>query len=92
VSSDLRGYGDADKPPAGEENIGYSKRTLAKDQVALMAELGYEDFFLVGHDRGSRVAHRMVLDYPQSVRRVIMLDTIPVDTAFANVNADLATA
>ena len=92
VASDLRGYGDSDKPPAGEENIGYSKRTLAQDQVALMAELGYQDFFLVGHDRGSRVAHRMVLDHPKCVRRVVMLDTIPVDTAFGNVNSDLATA
>jgi len=38
VASDLRGYGDADKPPAGEENIGYSKRTLAKDQLAAWRE------------------------------------------------------
>ena len=92
VASDLRGYGDSNKPPSGDENVGSSKRTLAQDQVELMAGLGFEEFFLAGHDRGSRVAHRMVLDHPERVRRVIMLDTIPVDTAFENVNADLATA
>ena len=92
VASDLRGYGDSEKPPAGQENVGYAKRTLAQDQVELMAGLGFDSFFLVGHDRGSRVAHRMVLDHPDRVERVVMLDTIPVDTAFENVNADLATA
>ena len=92
VASDLRGYGDSEKPPAGQENVGYDKRTLAQDQVELMAGLGFDSFFLVGHDRGSRVAHRMVLDHPDRVERVVMLDTIPVDTAFENVNADLATA
>ena len=32
-----------------------------------MRELGFEQFAVVGHDRGARVAHRLALDYPQSV-------------------------
>ncbi len=44
VASDLRGYGDSNKPPSGDENVGYSKRTLAQDQVELMAGLGFEEF------------------------------------------------
>ncbi len=92
VASDLRGYGDSEKPPAGPENAGYSKRALARDQVELMAGLGFESFFVAGHDRGSRVAHRMALDHPDRVEKVVMLDTVPVDTAFENVDADMATA
>ena len=29
-----------------------------------MAEVGYERFAVVGHDRGGRVAYRMALDRP----------------------------
>jgi len=47
----------------------------------------------VAQDRArSRVAHRMALDHPDRVEKAVMLDTVPVDTAFENVNADLATA
>ena len=64
VASDLRGYGDSAKPPGGERSIGYSFRAMAGDQVAVMAKLGHERFFVAGHDRGARVAHRMALDHP----------------------------
>jgi pimeloyl-ACP methyl ester carboxylesterase len=64
VLTDLRGYGDSAKPPGGENHEGYSKRAMARDQVEVMAELGFDEFAVVGHDRGARVAHRMALDDP----------------------------
>ena len=67
VATDLRGYGDSSKPADGKNHEGYSKRTMAKDQVAVMSELGFDRFLVVGHDRGARVAHRMALDYPEKV-------------------------
>jgi haloacetate dehalogenase len=64
VCPDLRGYGDSAKPPSDAEHAAYSKRTLARDQVEVMRELGHERFAVVGHDRGARVARRLALDHP----------------------------
>jgi haloacetate dehalogenase len=77
VCADLRGYGDSGKPEAEPGHGNYSKRVMAADMVALMAHLGFEDFFLVGHDRGGRVAHRLAVDHPQRVRKVVVLDVAP---------------
>lgn len=77
VASDLRGYGDSGKPPTDERHAPYSKRAMARDQVELMAALGHERFFVVGHDRGARVAHRLAVDHPDAVVRIVVLDIAP---------------
>ena len=64
VCTDLRGYGDSEKPPGGEDHSGYSFRAMAQDQVEVMAALGFDKFYAAGHDRGARVLHRMCLDHP----------------------------
>ena len=68
VATDLRGYGDSEKPPGGADHSGYSFRALAQDQIEVMAALGYERFYAAGHDRGARVLHRMCLDHPERSR------------------------
>jgi haloacetate dehalogenase len=92
VAPDLRGYGDSDKPAGGGDHAAYSKRAMAEDQVRVMAALGFERFDVVGHDRGARVGHRLVLDHPDRVRRQVVLDVVATDEIFANVDARLATA
>jgi haloacetate dehalogenase len=77
VAADLRGYGDSAKPPTSPTHEPYSKREMARDQVALMRALGHASFFLAGHDRGGRVAHRLAADHPRSVSRVAVLDIAP---------------
>ena len=77
VATDLRGYGDSGKPPGGVDHGGYSKRAMALDQVEVMSRLGFERFFVAGHDRGGRVAHRMALDHPRRVSRLAVLDIVP---------------
>jgi haloacetate dehalogenase len=77
VCTDLRGYGDSEKPPGGEDHSGYSFRAMAQDQVEVMAALGFGTFHAAGHDRGARVLHRMCLDHPQTVTRAAILDIIP---------------
>ena len=77
VAPDLRGYGDSGKPPGGPDHAGYSKRSMAADQVELMRSLGHERFFLAGHDRGGRVAHRLAADHPHAVEKVAVLDIAP---------------
>lgn len=77
VCADLRGYGDSGKPAPAAGHGNYSKRAMAADMVRLMAHLGFQEFFVVGHDRGGRVAHRMAADHPQRVRRLAVLDVAP---------------
>jgi haloacetate dehalogenase len=77
VAPDMRGYGDSGKPPGGDGGVNYAKRVMAADQLAVMAKLGHESFFLAGHDRGGRVAYRLTLDHPERVRRLATLDVVP---------------
>jgi haloacetate dehalogenase len=77
VAADLRGYGDSAKPATTPDHAPYAKRAMAADQVALMRSLGHEAFFLAGHDRGGRVAHRLAIDHPDVVRRIAVLDIAP---------------
>ena len=92
VVADLRGYGDSSKPEGGPDHAGYSKRAMAKDQVEVMRRLGFERFFVAGHDRGARVAHRMALDHADQVLRLSVLDIIPTHKVFATADKALATA
>jgi haloacetate dehalogenase len=77
VAPDLRGYGDSSKPPTTADHEPYSKRAMARDQVALMRHLGFERFSVAGHDRGGRVAYRLALDHPDRVARLAVLDILP---------------
>src|SRR5262245_52149348 len=54
VCADLRGYGGSSKPVGAPDHANYSFRAMAADQLALMRSLGFEQFHLVGHDRGGR--------------------------------------
>lgn len=91
VATDLRGYGDSGKPPSDDRHLAYSKRKTAVDQVQVMAHLGFERFFVAGHGRGGRVAHRMALDHPGAVARVAVLDIVPTHKIFSTVNQAVAT-
>ncbi|MEG3435561.1 alpha/beta hydrolase [Pannus brasiliensis CCIBt3594] len=77
IASDLRGYGDSAKPLPDSDSSNYSKRAMARDQVELMRHFGYEEFYLVGHDRGARVSHRLALDFPDRVKKLVLLDIAP---------------
>jgi haloacetate dehalogenase len=86
VAPDLRGYGESSKPATTPDHMPYSKRVMAQDQVALMRQLGFEHFFVAGHDRGGRCAYRMALDHPERVRKLAVLDIIPTSEAFRRTN------
>ena len=88
VLTDLRGYGDSGKPAGGPTHDAYAKRTMAYDQIRVMRELGFENFAVVGHDRGARVAHRMALDYPKSVAKLAVLDIVPTRHALRTADKD----
>lgn len=91
VIPDLRGYGDTDKPPSAEDHAPYCKRVMALDAVELMRSFGFERFFVAGHDRGGRAAHRLALDYPQAVARLMVLDISPTLTMYERTTLQFAT-
>ena len=85
VATDLREYGDSSKPADKPDHSPYSKRTMALDQVEVMKSFGFETFRLVGHDRGGRVSHRLVLDHPERVSKVAVLDIVPTYYLYTHV-------
>ncbi len=92
VAADLRGYGDSSKPPGEDDHRSYSKRAMALDQVALMRELGFGRFDVLAHDRGAREAHRLAIDHPAAVGRVVMLDIAPTLAMYRATNEAFARA
>jgi haloacetate dehalogenase len=88
VATDLTGYGESAKPPSAGDHAPYSKRAMAGTQIAVMRRLGFERFFVAGHDRGGRVGYRMALDHPERVAQLAVLDIVPTWEAYRR--ADMA--
>lgn len=76
IVPDLRGYGASDKPEETSPDT-YSKRTMARDIVNIVREIGYERFSLIGHDRGALVGVRAALDHPDKITHLGILDVLP---------------
>jgi haloacetate dehalogenase len=85
IAPDLRGYGDSSKPADKPDHSSYSKRAMALDQIELMKSFGFDSFRLVGHDRGGRVSHRLVLDHPQAVTKLAVIDIVPTYYLYTHV-------
>ena len=92
VAADLRGYGASSKPAPVPDHSNYSKRVMAEDMTCLMAELGFNTFAVLAHDRGARVAHRLALDSPEAVTRMVLLDIAPTREMYANTTDAFARA
>lgn len=87
IAPDLRGYGETDKPASG-----YDKRNMARDIVGLLDRLGIDKVALVGHDRGARVATRLVKDHPERVDRLVVMDNVPTRIVAENMRPETARA
>jgi haloacetate dehalogenase len=90
VCPDLRGYGRSSGPPDTPDHRPYGKRAMAGDLARLMSRLGYDGFDAAGHDRGSYVALRLALDHPERVRRLAVLDSVPISEALGRCDARFA--
>jgi haloacetate dehalogenase len=86
VVADLRGYGQSFIAPTVDGHTTYSKRAMAADMVAVMANLGFPRFAVMGHDRGARVTYRMMLDHPATVTRAVLLDIITTADLWATID------
>ncbi len=92
VWMDLRGYGDSARPADDASHLAYSKREMALDALAVMQHLGFENFQVLAHDRGARVAHRLAADHPAAVERMLLLDIAPTLAMYEHTSREFATA
>jgi pimeloyl-ACP methyl ester carboxylesterase len=89
IIPDLRGYGESSKP---EDVADYAKSAMARDFVAVMDHFNFKSFFICTHDRGARVAHKLCVDFPDRVRKTILLDICPTLAMYTTTNFDFAKA
>jgi haloacetate dehalogenase len=90
IATDLRGYGASSKPVGRADHANYCKREMARDQVEVMRQLGFDSFYLCGHDRGGRVSHRLAMDHPHAVRKMALLDISPTLAMYEQTSMDFA--
>ena len=91
ICVDLRGYGDSIGPEdGGPESINYSFRAMAIDLIKVMEVLGHHTFYVAGHDRGARTAHRMALDHKEIVKKCALIDILPSHYIWNNTSAEWA--
>ena len=94
---DIRGYGASSKPSVNYEEDPsdhklYTKSAMARDCATLMTKLGYTSFFVCGHDRGGRIAHKLCVDHPARVRKCMVLDICPTKAMYEATNMRFAHA
>ena len=92
VLMDLRGYGDSERVVSDSAHEAYSKRAMAQDAVAVMRHYGFDTFQVLAHDRGARVAHRLAVDHPGAVQRLMLLDIAPTLGMYENTSEAFARA
>jgi epoxide hydrolase 4 len=69
IVPDLRGYNDSDKPLTG-----YDLETVTNDIRCLIENLGYPSAHVVGHDIGGAIAWNLAQKFPQSIKRLGILN------------------
>ena len=87
----LHGHPESSKPEGLPDHANYSKRAMGDDQFTVMSKLGFEKFHGVGHDRGARVLHRMVMDHPKRLLSCTMMDILPTYDMYRDTSQEFAT-
>jgi pimeloyl-ACP methyl ester carboxylesterase len=72
IAPDLRGFGDSDAP-----STGYSVGDLADDVCALISRLGLDDYVVVGHSMGGKVALALAARRPPGLRALVLVAPSP---------------
>jgi haloacetate dehalogenase len=90
VCPDMRGYGQSSKPRLRDDHRQQTKRAVADDLAKLMTHLEHDQFAVVGHDRGSHVGFRLAMDHPSRVRRLVIINAVPIIEALERCDARVA--
>jgi haloacetate dehalogenase len=90
ICPDMRGYGQSSKPRLRDDHRQQTKRAVADDLAKLMTHLEHDQFAVVGHDRGSHVAFRLAMDHPSRVRKLVIINAVPIIEALERCDARMA--
>lgn len=72
ISVDLRGHGLSERPVSEDE---YALEVMASDVYELLKALKVTECVLVGHSMGGMVSQLLVLEHPEVVRALVLVDT-----------------
>lgn len=72
ITYDHRGWGKSEKPETG-----YEITSLGKDALALIEALGLEQYVIVGHSMGGKVAQYIAAQKPAGLSRLILVAPSP---------------
>ena len=72
LAMDSRGHGRSEAPTEEED---YSVKIFSEDVYALLLKLGIEKCCLVGHSMGGFMALQFVLDHPEIIKALVLVDT-----------------
>jgi pimeloyl-ACP methyl ester carboxylesterase len=72
IAPDFRGFGWSEVPKAG-----YEKDQLKRDVLAVLDELGVDEFTIAGHDWGAFVGFLLALEHPERVRALLAMNVLP---------------
>jgi pimeloyl-ACP methyl ester carboxylesterase len=74
IAVDVRGMGSSAKPEGG-----YDKKNMARDIYELVQHYGFKQVNIAGHDISATVVHSFAAQYPEVARKVVLIDTPPID-------------
>jgi epoxide hydrolase 4 len=80
IVPDQRGYNLSDKPIGVNQ---YKMKILVNDILGLADTLGYEKFYLAGHDFGAMVSWSLALRAPERIRRMVIAN-VPHPAVFSS--------
>lgn len=72
ITFDSRGVGKSDKTSES-----YTIKTMAGDVIGLMDHLGVDKAHILGVSMGGMIAQEVAIDYPERVRKLILVSTTP---------------
>ena len=81
VTFDNRGaaFGKTDKPSET-----YTIKTMADDTIGLMDCLGIDKAHILGYSMGGIIAQELVINYPERVKKLILISTLPTTRQIAS--------
>ncbi len=76
IAPDLLNYGQSDQPARADVSINAQSRMI----VGLMDALGVRRADVVAHDIGGGVAQLIAVNYPEKIRKLVLLDSVCFDS------------
>jgi pimeloyl-ACP methyl ester carboxylesterase len=77
VRPDLRGWGDSTPTQGSQAPQGYALNDFVADAVALVDELGLNDYVLIGHSMGGKIAQLFASKRPKGLTGLILIAPAP---------------